>query len=274
MRNFRDPKAMAQTLREALKSKSVSLTHSESLELIAKILGFHDWNVLSSRIQSEWDQRPIWMPDFPLAGDLPVAPLPAGADLPAVPIRDIVLFPNMMAPLFVGREKTKRAVGCAMAGNKRILAVTQRQAGDDDPAPDRLFGVGVIASVIDLTPQPDGSVRLMVKGLERATIVHFVGGEMLAARIAPFPQERGEAAQSNALRSAVLKRLEVYLNVSLSSWPHGRLTHIREPGMLADAIAPLMPIEIGQRQSLLETGDSTARLDRILALMKSDTRAA
>jgi ATP-dependent Lon protease len=275
MRDFRDAKAMAQTLRDALKQKSVSLTHSESLELIAKILGFHDWNVLSARIESERDQALIKTPIIISADSgLPPVSLPAGADLPVMPMRDIVLFPQMIVPIFVGREKSKRALGCAMARDKRFLAVTQRQSGDDEPTPDGLFGVGVTASVIDLIPLHDETIRLTVKSLERATIAHFVEGEMLAARVAPFPESRGEAGQVDALISTVLERLQAYLNTSLASPPYNRLTHTREPGVLADAIAPLMPIDIAQRQDVLETGDATARLEKILALMKDDRRAA
>jgi ATP-dependent Lon protease len=276
MRDVRDVKAMAQTLREALKSKSVSLTHSESLELIAKILGFHDWNVLSARIQSEWDPASWDRAPIRIAADcdLPAASLPAGADLPVMPMLDIVLFPQSIVPIFIGREKSKRALGCAMARDKRFLAVTQRQSGDDDPTPDRLFGVGVIASVIDLTLLENKTIRLMVKSLERATIARFVEGETLAARVAPFPESRSGAGQVDALISTVLERLQAYLNISLSSPPYVRLTHTREPGVLADAIAPLMPIDIGQRQELLEIGDATARLEKILALMKNDRRAA
>ena len=272
MRDFRDAKAMAQTLREALKSKSVSLTHSESLELIAQILGFRDWNVLSTRIQPERDRTPI---RIPAAGNLPVVPLPAGADLPAVPIRDIVLFPHMIVPLFVGREKTKRALDCAMAADKRrFVAVTQRQAGDDDPTQEDLYDVGVIASVIDLMPLADGSIRTVARGLKRVTLTRCFGEEMLAANVAPFAESRGDATQGRTLARTVLERFQAYLDVSFASPPYNRLAHIREPGLLADAIAPLMPIEIGQRQSLLETGDSTARLEKILALMKNDRRAA
>jgi uncharacterized protein len=275
MRVFRDAKAMAQTLRDALKQKSVSLTHGESLELIAKILGLHDWNVLSARIESERDQ-PLMKTPIIVSADssLPPVPLPAGADLPVMAMRDIVLFPQMIAPLFVGREKSKRALGCAMARDNRFLAVTQRRSGDDDPTPDGLFGIGVIASVIDLTPLHDDTIRLMVKSLERATIARFVEGEMLAAQVAPFPETRGEAGQVDALISTVLERLQAHLDISLASPPYTRLTHTREPGALADAIAPLMPIAIAQRQDLLETGDATARLEKVLALMKNDRRAA
>jgi hypothetical protein len=188
MRDYRDAKAMAQTLRDALKQKSVSITHSESLELIAKILGFHDWNVLSATIQSAQNPTPI---RITTADDRPPVPLPEGTDLAVVPIRDIVLFPHMIAPLFVGREKT-----------------------------------------------------------------------------------RVDRAQAETLARTVVERFQAYLNIDFALLPYSRLPHIREPGVLADAISPLLPIEISQRQELLETGDAVARLEKILALMKNDRRAA
>jgi ATP-dependent Lon protease len=271
MRDFRDAKAMAQTLRDTLKQKSVSLTHSESLELVAKILGFHDWNELSARIQSGPDPTPI---RIPTGEDRPAVPLPEGADLPVVPMRDIVLFPYMIAPLFVGREKTRRAIECAMGADKRIVAVTQRQASDDDPTQEALYGVGVIASVIDFMPLPDGAVRIITRSLERVTLTRCIAGEMLAAKVAPFAESCGDVAQTVRLVRTVLERLRAYLKTDFSAVPYNRLPHIREPGVLADAIAPLMPVEIGQRQELLETGDAIARLEKILALMKDDRRAA
>jgi ATP-dependent Lon protease len=183
MRDFRDAKAMAQTLRDALKAKSVTLTNSESLELIAKIFGFRDWNVLSARIGVGPNRTPIRIP-------LPPIPLPMGADLPLVPLRDIVLFPDMTAPIFVGREKSMRAFDCALAADRRFLAVTQRQADDDDPAQGALYGVGVVARVIDLASLADTTIRVIVKGLERVTLTRVVGGEMLAANVAPFVETR------------------------------------------------------------------------------------
>jgi uncharacterized protein len=269
MRDFRDAKAMAQTLRDALKAKSVSLTHSESLELIAKILGFHDWNVLSARIQLEPDRRPIR-----IAANMPVAPLPAGADLPLVPLRDIVMFPSMIVPIFAGREKTMRALDCAMAADRRIFAVTQRQAGDDHPTQEALYGVGVLASVMDLITLPDTTIRIIIKCLERATLTRVVDEEILGAKIAPFAESRGDARQADTLARSVLERFQTYLNVNFAAPAYSRLPHIREPGELADAIATLLPIEIGQRQQLLETGNATARLEKILALMENDRRAA
>src|ERR1700754_355721 len=106
MRDFRDAKAMAQTLREALKTKSVTLTHSESLELVAKTLGFHDWNVLSARIQAS---PPAGSASATLASAAILSPLSAGAHIPMIPMRDLVVFPQMNTTIFVGRDKTRRA---------------------------------------------------------------------------------------------------------------------------------------------------------------------
>jgi ATP-dependent Lon protease len=271
MRDFRDAKAMAQTLREALKPKSVSLTHGESLELVAKILGFHDWNVLSARIKSE--HPPVAEPATALfmSGELAI---PAGAWLPTVPLRDIVLFPQTITRVFVGRDKTKRAVEHAMAGDKRIFAVTQRRAADDHPARDTLYGVGVAAAVIDSTTMVDGTIRLIVKGLERAAVVHLAEGQFLAAETARIEESRGQEAEAFSLMRAVLERFEAYRNASLSSPPYAHLLDIREPDELADAVAPLLVVEIDRRQDLLETSDVITRLEKILALMKADLQAA
>src|SRR5262249_12307072 len=261
MRDFRDAKAMAQTLREALKTKSVSLTHSESLELVARVLGFHDWHVLSARIQSE--QQP------PVAEPAALSPIVAGAGLPTVPLRDLVLFPTMIAPLFMGREGSKRAVERAMAGDQRILAVTQRRAADDNPAPEGLYGVGVTASVIDRTTLGEGTIRLVIKGIERVSVVQLAEGQFLTAEIAAIEESRGQEAEAFALSRAVLEEFRVYRNASFSAAPYARLPHIREPGELADAVAPHLLVEIDRRQDLLETSDVIARLEKILALMKA-----
>jgi ATP-dependent Lon protease len=270
MRDFRDAKAMAQTLREALKTRSVSITHSESLELVAKILGFHDWNVLSARIQSESPPIPVKSGDTipPIAG-------PASRDhLPTVPLRDFVLFPLMMAPLFVGRDMTKRALECAMAGDRRILVITQRHSGDDNPAAGALYGIGVTASVLDFMPLGDGTIKLLVRGLGRARIVHLAEGPFLSAEIGPVAESRGKDEEAIALSRTVLEQLKALRKNDILSSPYDRLSFIQEPGALADAVAPLLKCEISQRQELLETGDVIARLQKILALMRNNRQAA
>jgi uncharacterized protein len=267
MRDFRDAKAMAQTLREALKAKSVSLTNSESLELVARILGFHDWNVLSARIQSA-HQPPLTS----LATDPQDTPSLGG--LPSVPLRDIVLFPRMIVPLFVGRDISKRALECSMGRDKRIFAIAQRRAGDDNPVRDALYRVGVIASVIDLTNLADGTIRLIVKGLKRATVLHLVEGLFLQAEIAPIEESRGQDREAFALVPAVLENFQAYRNVSLSSPPYAYLPKIPEPGVLADAIAPLLEIDVARKQELLEASDVITRLEKILAVMRTGVQSA
>jgi ATP-dependent Lon protease len=269
MRDFRDAKAMAQTLREALKTKSVSLTHSESLELVATILGFHDWNVLSATIQSE--VHPAANPGSTIPATVRLA---AENQLPTVPLRDIVLFPRLNVPLFLGRAKTIQAVECAMAKDRRILVVTQRRSGDDNPTAADLYGVGLTASVTDLFKVDDGSIKLLVKTLTRATIVRLVEAPVLTAEIAPFDESRGQDEEAIALSRAVLEMLFAARNSGQISFLYDRLQESKEPGTLADAVAAILPCDIRQKQDLLENGDVVSRLQTILALMKTDQQAA
>ena len=268
MRDFRDAKAMAQTLREALKTKSVSLTHSESLELVARILGVHDWNVLSARIQSE--VQPAANPRPTISATVRLAE----NQLPTVPLRDIVLFPHLNVPLFVGRAKTIHAVECAMAKDRRILVVTQRRSGDDNPTAADLYGVGLTASVTDLLKLNDGTIKLLVKTFARAAIVRLLEDPFLTAEIAPFDESRGQDEEAVALSRAVLETLFAARNIGQISFLYDRLQESNEPGTLADAVAAILPCNIGQKQDLLETGDVVLRLQTILALMKTDQQAA
>jgi uncharacterized protein len=271
MRDFRDAKSMAQTLREALKLKSISLTHSESLELVAKILGFHDWNVLSARIQAE---HPLASKPITATTAATLPPIPAGVALPTVPMRDLVLFPRMIVPLFVGRDTTKHALAHAMASDKLVLVLTQKRAADDNPGPSDLYGVGVIASVLDHETFVDGAIRLTVKGLARAAVRHLSEGQFLAGEIARIEESRGEEAQAFALMREVLEKIQALRHAGFSSLSYSRLPHISVPGALADAIASLLSVEIDRRQDLLETSDVITRLEKVLALMQSDRQAA
>src|SRR5262249_23649993 len=148
-------------------------------------LGFHDWNVLSARIQSE--VQPAANP-----GPTAIFSLAAENQLPVVPLRDIVVFPHLSVPLFVGRAKTIHAVECAMAKDGRILVVTQRRSGDDNPTAAGLYGVGLTAIVTDLFKLDDGTIKVLVKTLTRATIVRLVEDPFLIAEIAPFDESRDQ----------------------------------------------------------------------------------
>jgi uncharacterized protein len=269
MRDFRNAKAMAQTLREALKTKSVSLTHSESLELVATILGFRDWNVLSATIQSE--VQPPANPGSTIPARVRLA---AENQLPTLPVRDIVVFPHLNVPLFAGRAKTISAVEHAMAEDRRILVVTQRRPVDDNPTAADLYGVGLTANVTDLIKLNDGTIKLLVKTLTRATIVRLVEDPFLTAEIAPFDESRGQDEEAIALSRAVLEALFAARNVGQISSVYDRLQENKEPGTLADAVAAILTCDIRQKQDLLETGDVVSRLQKILALMKTDQQAA
>ncbi|HEY3776879.1 MAG TPA: LON peptidase substrate-binding domain-containing protein [Rhizomicrobium sp.] len=274
MRDFRDAKAMAQTLREALKAKSVSVTHSESLELIAKSFGLPDWNFLAAKIQASQTA-----PRSSVVAAGVVASMPTAAGIPILPMRDLVVFPQMVAPIFVGRDKTKRAIERAIATDGRLLVVTQRRAVDDDPALDALYSVGVIASVIHNTTLLDGTLKLFISGHERNVIVRPVEQEFLAAEAAPLEQSRGHSTEAVVLFRSVLEAYQKWANVDFSVVPQGpqarmSLPSMDEPGALADAIGPLLPIAIEQKQQLLEATDVVVRLEAILELMKASQRAA
>jgi uncharacterized protein len=188
-----------------------------------------------------------------------------------VPLRDIVLFPNTFVPLYAGRDATVRALGHAMAGNKRILAVTQRRAADDAPTPDALYNVGVIASVIDLVSLDDGTMKLMVNALERAAIILFAEGEFLTADTAPIQESRGEEVEAFNLSRAVLEKLQAHRNLNFLSSPYDHFSRValHKPNVFADAIAPLLSAEIDKKQDLLETSDVVTRLEKIIALMNT-----
>jgi ATP-dependent Lon protease len=130
MRDFRDAKAMAQTLREALNLKSLSLTRSESQEVIAKILGFRDWNVLAAKIQAS---QPTAAKFGTSAPAIVLPSISAGESVPVISMRDLVLFPHMTLSIFVGRDDTRRGVEFAMVGDRRVLVVAQRRDVDNDP---------------------------------------------------------------------------------------------------------------------------------------------
>jgi uncharacterized protein len=272
MRDFRDAKAMAQTLREALNVKSVSLTHSESLELVGKILGFRDWHVLAAKIQASH-------PTATESGtSVPAIIVPPGTGIPIFPMRDLVLFPQMITPIFVGRDKTRRAVECAMASDHRVLVVAQRHGADNDPNTlDSLYPVGVTASVINRQTQVDGVLKVSVSGLQRAAIVRLINDEFLSAEVVPIEERRGQSPEAATLSRAVLDAYQVYANVDFSFIPPGaqgrfRLPSIGDPGLLADTVAPLLSISIEQRQQLLETSDVITRLETILDLMNAGRR--
>jgi len=260
MRDFRDAKAMAQTLREALKAKSISLTHSESLELI----GVHDWNVLAAAIMAS---RPaLGQPE-----KAPTSLLNGSVELPVTPMRDVVFFPQLISPIFVGRDKTRRALTSAAAGDGRIFVVTQRQATDDDPDFSALYSVGVLADIIHLAELPNGNLRVKVSCAERAAIVRPLDRDFLAAEVAPIEEVHASDAEAFALMRELF---DAYQGYTKSAPPQSLYRYAREPGELADVVAQLLELGIERMQQILETNDVIVRLETILAWMKAGPPAA
>ncbi|MET0428205.1 MAG: LON peptidase substrate-binding domain-containing protein, partial [Microvirga sp.] len=265
-RDFRDAKAMARTLREALQTKSVAITNSESQEFVARILGFRDWNVLAARIQAA---RPT-ATSVRAAKSIPVA-----AGIPIVPMRDLVLFPHMIARIFVGRDKTRQAVECAIAGDQRVLVVAQKRGADNDPNTlEALYPVGVTASVINRQTQVNGVLKVSVCGLHRTGIVRVIDDGFLGAEVAPIEEKRGRSTEATALSNAVLDAYQIYAGVDFSAPPPGPrarfgLPSIGDPSLLADTVAPFLSTSFERKQQLLETSDVVARLEKLLDVMSA-----
>jgi len=262
MRDYRDAKAMAQTLRQALKEKSVSLTHSQSLELIAKILGIADWNTLSARINA--------LPKA-VSVETPIV------RKPVLPLRDLVLFPDMTSPIYAMRLKSVATIEQAMAGDKEIFFVTQRRIADDDPTPANLYTVGVVARSIDVMKMPDGAVKMMVQGLRRARATRYVAdGACLMAELVAMSHERAATEEAATVSRELLRRFEAHASIDLASPPQAllQLPHLHDPGRIADMIAQYLSLSIEQRQQVLEATDVVQRMQVILALVAPDRQAA
>ena len=258
MRDFRDAKAMALTLRDALKSRSVTLTHSESLEIVARTLGFHDWNVLSAAIQSS----PPSAPNAPLRT--------AVAGLPVTPMRDVVFFPQMVTPIFVGREKTRRAIESALAGDGRLAVLTQRRMDSDDPGFDDLYAVGVTASIISHHALPNGNLKCKVSCLERVRVVRPLGGDFLAAEFEPVDDVRASDADTFRLAAQLMEAYRAYAKVPR---PQALARYSGEPAVLAAFVAQLITDDIEKLQQLLEINDAVVALETVMSWMNERVAA-
>jgi ATP-dependent Lon protease len=193
--------------------------------------------------------------------------------LPVLPLRDIVVFPHMVVPLFVGREKSVRALEEVMKTDKQILLVTQKDRDEDDPAPKDIFEVGVLASVLQLLKLPDGTVKVLVEGRSRAAVLRFTDEQAFyEAEIAAIPEEGGEPHEAEALSRALIEQFENYvkLNKKVPPEAHAAIPQITEPGKLADNIAAHLAVKIADRQQLLEILNVGKRLEKVFALMEGE----
>lgn len=193
--------------------------------------------------------------------------------LPVLPLRDIVVFPHMVVPLFVGRDKSVRALEEVMRGDKQILLVTQKNSADDDPSPSDIYDVGVLATVLQLLKLPDGTVKVLVEGKGRAAVVKFTDQEAYyEAQIGEVSEDEGVGPEAEALSRAVVEQFENYVKLNKKVPPEAlaSIPQIAEPGKLADSIAAHLSVKIGDKQHLLEIFDIVKRLEKVFALMEGE----
>jgi len=193
--------------------------------------------------------------------------------LPVLPLRDIVVFPHMVVPLFVGRDKSVRALEEVMRGDKQILLVTQKNSADDDPSPGDIYDVGVLATVLQLLKLPDGTVKVLVEGKARAAVIRFTDQESFyEAQIGEVSEDEGVGPEAEALSRAVVEQFENYVKLNKKVPPEAlaSIPQIAEPGKLADSIAAHLSVKIGDKQHLLEIFDIVKRLEKVFALMEGE----
>src|SRR3954454_3192855 len=192
---------------------------------------------------------------------------------PVLPLRDIVVFPHMIVPLFVGREKSIRALEEVMREDKRILLVAQKNPADDDPSADAIYQVGTVAQVLQLLKLPDGTVKVLVEGVERARIEGYTPRpEFFEAETRLLPSELGEPSETEALARTAVAQFESYvkLNKKVPQEVMATLGQITDYAKLADTIAAHLAIKIPEKQELLEMTSVGERLEKVFALMEGE----
>ncbi len=192
---------------------------------------------------------------------------------PVLPLRDIVVFPHMIVPLFVGREKSIKALEEVMRSDTFILLATQKNASDDDPATDSIYTVGTLASVLQLLKLPDGTVKVLVEGAARARVTKYTDREdYYEAEATVIADTAGDQVEAEALSRSVINEFEGYvkLNKKVSPEVVGVVQQIEDYAKLADTVASHLAVKIPDKQTVLETPVVTERLEKVLGLMESE----
>ena len=193
--------------------------------------------------------------------------------LPLLPLRDVVVYPQIVQPLFVGRPKSIKALEIAMASAKQVLLVAQKNASEDEPGADDLFSIGTVATILQLIRLPDGTVKVLVEGLERAKIknVAFESDHFKAETNLLAPEDIPEKESSLLIRS-LLSQFDQYVQLSKKIPPEvmTSISSIDEPGRLVDTIASHMSLQLQEKQNLLELASLQARIEHLMALIESE----
>jgi len=193
--------------------------------------------------------------------------------LPLLPLRDVVVFPHMVIPLFVGRPKSIKALEAAMEAGRQIMLVAQKSAGKDEPKPDDLFEIGCVSSILQMLKLPDGTVKVLVEGMQRASTLtvtdtdeHFIG------EVTPVPPAVDTSPEIEALRRAVTQQFDAYVKLNKKIPPEilTSISGIDDPGRLADTIAAHLPLKLEAKQSVLDLFSVSKRLEKLLELLEHE----
>jgi ATP-dependent Lon protease len=194
-------------------------------------------------------------------------------ELPLLPLRDVVVYPHMVIPLFVGREKSIEALEAAMTGDKQILLLAQRNPADDDPGEDALYSVGTIATVLQLLKLPDGTVKVLVEGEQRGSVERFIEVDgHCRAEVVLIDEVDAPDRESEVFVRSLLAQFEQYVQLGkkVPAEVLSSLNSIDEPGRLVDTMAAHMALKIEQKQEILEIIDLPARVEHVLALLDAE----
>jgi ATP-dependent Lon protease len=193
--------------------------------------------------------------------------------LPLLPLRDVVVFPHMVIPLFVGRPKSIKALEAAMEEGKNVVLVAQKSAANDDPTPKDLYDVGSVASILQMLKLPDGTVKVLVEGIQRARINHVLAiKENYEADITPIPQTEADNNEVEAMRRSLFGQFDQYvkLNKKIPAEVLTSLSGIESASRLSDTIAAHLPLKLEQKQQILENFDVPLRLEQLLGLLETE----
>jgi ATP-dependent Lon protease len=193
--------------------------------------------------------------------------------LPLLPLRDVVVFPHMVMPLFVGRPKSIKALETAMEAGKNILLVAQKSAAKDDPGAEDLYQIGCVSNILQMLKLPDGTVKVLVEGAQRAHITRVTDeGTHYTAEALAVPGDEGQNHEVEAMRRAIIAQFDQYVKLNKKIPPEilTSLAGIEEPGRLADTIASHLPLKLEQKQQVMEMFDVKARLEHLLSQLETE----
>ena len=194
-------------------------------------------------------------------------------NLPMLPLRDVVVFPHMVIPLFVGRPRSIRALEAAMEAGKSIMLAAQKSAGKDDPTPDDVYEIGCVATILQMLKLPDGTVKVLVEGSQRARVIAIQDADThFTSEILPILPDISTGAEIEALRRAIVSQFEQYVKLNKKIPPEilTSLAGIDDSGRLADTIAAHLPLKLEQKQKMLEIFPTAQRLEALLAQLETE----